>query len=49
MTETWNEAVLSVLRRRRAVMSLKEIYEAMDNHPLITPHHKDMWGSQPNY
>ena len=49
MSETWNEAVLNVLRRRQAVMSLQEIYEGMENHPLVTPHHKQYSHGQPNY
>ena len=49
MTETWNEAVLDVLQRQGTVMSLKEIYEAMECRPIVTSHHKETWGNQPNY
>ena len=49
MTETWDEAVFDVLQRQGTVMSLKEIYGAMECHPIVTSHHKESWGSQPNY
>ena len=49
MSETWDEAVFGVLRGRRAVMSLNEIYRAMENHQIVTPHHRELWGNQPNY
>lgn len=49
MAVTWDEAVLGVLIRRGAVMSLTEIYESLEHHPLVTNHHKENWGGQPNY
>ncbi len=49
MSETWDEAVLKVLKGRQVVMSLQEIYEGMENHPLVTPYHKQYEYGQPSY
>lgn len=47
--ETWGEAILRIVRASDDSLSLREIYRAMEHHPLVTAHHKDLWGSQPNY
>ena len=49
MSETWDEAVLKVLKSRAAPMLLQEIYKAMEGHPLVTLYHKQLWGGQPKY
>ena len=49
MTEGWDEAVLEVLRRTGRNTTLQEIYREMEDHPLVTPRHKEYWGGQPNY
>ena len=49
MPETWEEAVLRIIRTRDAEISLQEIYQEMDSHPLVTPHHRELWEGQPNY
>jgi hypothetical protein len=49
MPETWEEAVERVIASHDGVISLQEIYAALESHPLVRPHHREMWGSQPNY
>ncbi len=49
MPDTWEEAVLRIIRTHDAEISLQEIYQEMDSHPLVTPHHRDLWEGQPNY
>lgn len=49
MPETWEEAVLRIVQTRGGSISLREIYDAMQSHPLVTPHHRELWGNQPNY
>jgi hypothetical protein len=48
MRETWEEAVLRIVRSREAPTSVQEVCAAMDGHPLVQPHHKELWGGQPN-
>ena len=47
MSETWEEAVLRIVRAKNGVISLQEIYEEIESHQLVTPHHKELWGGQP--
>ena len=49
MSETWEEAVLRIVRAKNGVISLQEIYEEIESHQVVTPHHKELWGGQPNY
>ena len=49
MSETWEEAVLRIVRAKNGEISLREIYEEIEPHPLVTPHHRKLWGGQPKY
>ena len=49
MSDTWEEAILRIVRAENGTISLQDIYQAMERHPLVTPHHRDAWGGQPNY
>ena len=49
MSDIWEEAVLRIVKANKEVTSLQEIYREMENHPLVTPHHRELWGGQPNY
>ena len=46
MTRNLDDAVLDVLKTYGRML-LSEIYEKMENHPLVTSHHKEDWGGQP--
>ncbi|MCY4396805.1 MAG: hypothetical protein OXC10_16895 [Rhodospirillaceae bacterium] len=47
--ETWDEAVLRIVRAKAGPILAREIYQEMERHPLVTPHHREIWGSQPRY
>ena len=48
--ETWNEAILRIVRAKAGVISLPEIYQEMEQHPLVTPRHRELWDNgQPRY
>ena len=47
--ETWDEAILRIVRATAGPISLRDIYQEMERHPLVTPHHRKNWGSQPRY
>ena len=49
MSETWEEAILRIVRAKNGEILLQEIYEEMEPHQLVTLHHKALWGGQPNY
>ena len=49
MSETWEEAILRIVRAKNGEISLQEIYREMEHNQLVTPHHKELWGGQPNY
>ena len=49
MPETWDEAVLRIVRGKNGVISVQEICQAIERHPLVTPHHLELWKGQPNY
>ncbi len=49
MPDTWEEAVLRIIRTHDGEISVQEIYQEMDSHPLVTPHHRKLWEGQPNY
>lgn len=49
MSESWEETVLRIVRAKNGAISLQEIYRAMEQHPLVTPHHREEWRGQPNY
>ena len=49
MPDTWEEAVLQIVKTSQGTISLQEIYRKMESHPLVTPHHREQWGNQPNY
>jgi hypothetical protein len=47
--ETWEAAVLRIIRSHKEGISIQEIYKAMENHPLVTAYHRELWGNQPNF
>lgn len=47
MTETWEQGVLNVPRRRGKVMSLTQMYESMENHQPMTSGLQEIWGARP--
>ena len=49
MSETWEEAILRIVRAKEGDISLQEIYRAIESHPLVTPYHKELWDRQPRY
>ena len=49
MPETWEEAILRIVRAKSGAISLQEIYREMEHHPLVTSHHRELWVGQPNY
>ena len=49
MSETWEETILRIIRAKNGEILLQEIYEEIEPHPLVTPHHRELWGFQPNY
>ncbi len=49
MPDTWEEAILRVVKTNKGAILLQEIYRKMESHPLVTPHHRDLWSGQPNY
>lgn len=49
MSDTWEQAVLRVISNRGEPMFLKDVYKEMENHPLVTPYHKELWESQARY
>jgi hypothetical protein len=47
---TWEEAIIGVMRKRPShSWTLTEIYVEIVKLPLVTPHHHEYWGTQPNY
>lgn len=47
---TWDDAILDVMAARRgANWTLTELYAKIAPLPIVTPHHRELWGSQPNY
>ena len=48
MRETWEEAILRIVRSRETATSVQEICAAMDGHQLVQPHHRELWAGQPN-
>ena len=50
MDETWEEAVLTVLRTRPGKeWCLQDIYTGVEKRAIVTPHHRLPWGHQPNF
>ena len=51
MSETWDEAILRIVRASPGVISLRGIYQEMEQHPLVTLYHREPWkkGGQPSY
>jgi len=50
MTDTWEQAVLRVISNKgREPIHLRDIYKEMENHPLVTHYHNELWGSQAKY
>ena len=47
--ETWVEAVLRIIEERSGPISLQEIYQRIERHPLVTPDLMELWGGQPMY
>jgi len=41
--ETWGEAILRIVRAKAEPISLQEIYQEMESHSLVTPHHQRPW------
>lgn len=47
---TWEDAVLEVLSRRPLrTWLLPDLYAEINRLPIMTPHHRELWGLQPNY
>jgi len=47
---TWEEVIVSVMRKRPSHnWTLTEIYAEIVKLPVVTPHHHEYWGKQPNY
>ena len=49
MSETWAEAVLRIVEARAGPITVQEVCQEMERHPLVTPHHRELWGHQPRY
>lgn len=46
---TWEDAVLEVLGRRPLrTWLLPTLYAEIDRLPIVTAHHRETWGTQPN-
>jgi len=47
---TWREAIIGVMKKRRShPWTLTEIYAVIAKLPIVTVHHREDWGDQPNY
>jgi len=47
---TWAEAIIITMKRRPTHdWTLKELYAAIERLSIVQEHHRDYWGSQPNY
>lgn len=47
---TWAQAIVGVLKTRPSHRwILSEIYSEIAKLPIVTRHHRDTWGGQPNY
>ena len=52
MFETWDEAIIRIVKNNGSEeISVKDIQAGMENHPLVTSHHKKPWRAnlQPRY
>ncbi len=49
MSETLEEAVLAIIKARKGIIPLQDIYSVMEAHPLVTPHHGELWAGRPKY
>ncbi len=50
MKATWDTAVLGVLGKPPTrPWRLQDIYGEIEKLPIVTPHHRQVWASQPNY
>ena len=52
MHETWEEAITKIVKNNGGEeISVKDIQAGMENHPLVTSHHKKPWREnlQPRY
>jgi hypothetical protein len=50
MKPTWEAVVLSVLGKPPTrPWRLQDIYGEVEKLPIVTAHHRQVWGSQPNY
>lgn len=50
MSDTWDEAILRIVRASARPLSLPEIYREMGKSPLVTAHHREPWkDGVPNY
>ena len=50
--EDWKEVIFNKIKQRKgAPVALKEIYQLMKTHTLVTPYHLKPWrlGGQPRY
>ncbi len=46
---TWEDAVLEVLSSQPLrTWLLPDLYAEIERKPIVTPHHRELWGSQPN-
>ena len=47
---TWEDAILHVMQQRPSHhWTLTEIYKEVVKLPIVTTHHLEDWGGQPNY
>ena len=52
MSETWKEAIIKIIMKKGGKeISVKDIQAGMENHPKVTPKHKEPWRAnlQPRY
>ncbi len=50
MGETWEEAVLAVLSEAPdRAWTLAEIYGRIEERPIVSRRHREIWGSHPNF
>lgn len=49
MTGTWEEVILAVMRTRPGrSWHLGAIYSEIERLAIVAPHHREIWGTQPN-
>jgi hypothetical protein len=47
---TWNDAVIQVMAKRPSRdRHLQDLYAQIGELPIVSAHHRDTWGCQPNF